>query len=301
MVDCGTQMHAANAAAVELADRTVLLTTPDVISVRGAKRMVRLWDRLQIRKAEETLTVVNRASRHTEIQPQLVSRVIGTPVARTTVPAHFKELQSRAGRRPHAGPGRQGQRAAGACGASPANWAWPRPPARAGGAARTPGPRSGGRRRGRSRQGRGAGGGTGADGGSAGPGHRALPPGGGDQGALTVEFAGMAPIVLVTLALLWQCVLIGYTFSLAGNAADEAARAATGAAAYGDPQGACETAAREHLPAKWRAPSSISCCAVAGCGRRTSICARRSCSPARATSPSRSTARRARRRRDERR
>ncbi len=60
--------------------------------------------------------------------------------------------------------------------------------------------------------------------------------------------------------LLWQCVLIGYTFSLAGNSADEAARAATAAAAaYGDPQSACEDAARAHLPAKWRTDAAVSC------------------------------------------
>ncbi|WP_326692755.1 AAA family ATPase [Streptomyces sp. NBC_01795] len=313
VVDCGTQMHAANAAAVELADRTVLLTTPDVISVRGAKRMVRLWDRLQVRKAEETVTVVNRASRHTEIQPQLISRIIGTPVARTTVPAQFKELQSAldAGRM-------QDLDAKGSV--RQALWSLAGELGLAAGSQETGGggTGTGGRRRGRQSRG---------SGGSAAPGHRSLPAGGGspgrerervqrqqalppgssassppgpppgppsnappgsppgspsrfgsdrgavafvrrrlapppgegDRGSLTVEFAGMAPIVLVTLALLWQCVLIGYTFSLAGNAADEAARAATGAAAYGDPQGACVAAAREHLPAKWRDSSSISC------------------------------------------
>ncbi|WP_208885447.1 AAA family ATPase [Streptomyces armeniacus] len=94
VIDCGTQMHAANAAAIEMADRALLITTPDVVSVRAAKRMVRLWDRLQIRKAEETVTAVNRASRHTEIQPALVARIVGTPVARATVPANFKELHA---------------------------------------------------------------------------------------------------------------------------------------------------------------------------------------------------------------
>jgi pilus assembly protein CpaE len=84
-------------------------------------------------------------------------------------------------------------------------------------------------------------------------------PGDGERGALTVEFAGLVPIVLITLALLWQCVLIGYTFSLAGNSADEAARAATAAAAHGDPQGACRSAAQSHLPAAWRSASSVSC------------------------------------------
>ncbi|MFE4860208.1 CpaE family protein [Streptomyces sp. NPDC056670] len=94
VVDCGTQTTAANAAAVEMADVALLVTTPDVISVRGAKRTVRMWDRLQIRKAEETTTVVNRHTRNTEIQPPLVQKITGTRVAQNAVPAHFKELQS---------------------------------------------------------------------------------------------------------------------------------------------------------------------------------------------------------------
>ncbi|MER6913668.1 AAA family ATPase [Streptomyces sp. NPDC000594] len=93
VVDCGTQMHNANAAAVEMADIALLVTTPDVIAVRGAKRMVRLWDRLQIRKAEGTVAVVNRHNRATEIQPALIEKITGTRVARTTVPAAYKELQ----------------------------------------------------------------------------------------------------------------------------------------------------------------------------------------------------------------
>ncbi|WP_189968600.1 AAA family ATPase [Streptomyces violascens] len=94
VVDCGTQMNAANAAAVEMADVALLVTTPDVVSVRGAKRTVRMWDRLQIRKAEETTTLVNRHTRHTEIQPPLVQKITGTRVAQTAIPAHFKELQA---------------------------------------------------------------------------------------------------------------------------------------------------------------------------------------------------------------
>ncbi|MFF3193455.1 AAA family ATPase [Streptomyces misionensis] len=94
VVDCGAQLGGAGAAAVETADTALLVTTPDVIAVRAAKRTVRMWDRLQIRKAEETTTVVNRHSRHTEIQPALVQRITGTALARTAVPAHFKELQA---------------------------------------------------------------------------------------------------------------------------------------------------------------------------------------------------------------
>ncbi|MGI5480973.1 AAA family ATPase [Streptomyces lavendofoliae] len=94
VVDCGTHLNSANAAAIEMADTTLLLVTPDVVAVRAAKRMVRLWDRLQIRKAEETVTVVNRHNRNSEIQPPLVERITGTRVAKTSVPANFKELQS---------------------------------------------------------------------------------------------------------------------------------------------------------------------------------------------------------------
>ncbi|MGW7313188.1 AAA family ATPase [Streptomyces sp. NPDC054865] len=93
VVDCGTQVTGANATAVEMADVAVLVATPDVVSVRAAKRMVRMWERLQVRKAEDTTVVVNRWSKHTEIQPALIEKITKTRVARTPVPAAFKELQ----------------------------------------------------------------------------------------------------------------------------------------------------------------------------------------------------------------
>ncbi|MGW1841235.1 AAA family ATPase [Streptomyces sp. NPDC001966] len=94
VIDCGSQLQGASAAAIEMADTALLVTTPDVIAVRGAKRVVRMWDRLQIRKAEETVTLVNRFIRNTEIQPQLIEKITGTTTANTAVPANFKELQA---------------------------------------------------------------------------------------------------------------------------------------------------------------------------------------------------------------
>ncbi|MFF8278625.1 CpaE family protein [Streptomyces lateritius] len=93
VVDCGTYLNGANAAAVEMADAAVLVTTPDVVAVRAAKRVVRMWDRLQVRKAEETICLVNRYTRATEIQPVLIQKITGTRMAGVVVPAHFKELQ----------------------------------------------------------------------------------------------------------------------------------------------------------------------------------------------------------------
>lgn len=93
VIDGGSQMNGANAAAIEMADIALLVTTPDVVAVRGAKRIVRMWDRLQVRKAEETTTLVNRYSRNTEIQPPLIQKITGTRIAGTAIPANFKELQ----------------------------------------------------------------------------------------------------------------------------------------------------------------------------------------------------------------
>ncbi|WP_405830112.1 CpaE family protein [Streptomyces sp. NBC_01176] len=233
IVDCGSQMNSATAAAVEMADQALLLVTPDVVAVRAAKRMVRMWDRLQIRKAEETTTVVNRFARGTEIQPSLVQRITGTKVAASAVPAAFKELQSvvDAGRLQDLDTRSTVKHALWALAAELGLAV-----AQEGG--------GGGRRR------------------KASPdrGTSALRRRGGDRGAVTLEFAGMFPILLVVMTILWQCVLYGYSYSLAGNAADEAARAATAAYAVdpGGYQGACAAAGSRHLPGAWRG-AAINC------------------------------------------
>lgn len=84
----------------------------------------------------------------------------------------------------------------------------------------------------------------------------------GDSGQVAVEFVGMLPLILLTLVLLWQCVLIGYTYTLAGNAADEAARAG----AVGDD---CGEAARRHLDGAWASGASVSCPESGGLVRAT--------------------------------
>ncbi|WP_328942812.1 pilus assembly protein [Streptomyces sp. NBC_00250] len=72
-----------------------------------------------------------------------------------------------------------------------------------------------------------------------------------DRGQVAVEFVGMVPVILLTLALLWQVVLVGYTYTLAGNAADEGVREE---AVRGD----CEGAARRHLDGAWTAQVNCS-------------------------------------------
>ncbi|MYZ37067.1 pilus assembly protein [Streptomyces sp. SID4917] len=79
----------------------------------------------------------------------------------------------------------------------------------------------------------------------------------GDRGQAAIEFTGMVPIILATVVLLWEAALVGYTFSLAGNAADEAVRAAT-VAVPGTRVAACTEAAEEDLPGAWNL-ADVSC------------------------------------------
>lgn len=68
----------------------------------------------------------------------------------------------------------------------------------------------------------------------------------------------MTPLIILTLVLVWQCVLVGYAFVLAGNAADEAVRAGT-ATPRGARVGACETAGLEDLSDAWRGGARVTC------------------------------------------
>ncbi|MDX3682675.1 MULTISPECIES: TadE family protein [unclassified Streptomyces] len=84
-----------------------------------------------------------------------------------------------------------------------------------------------------------------------------------DRGQLTIEFTGMVPIILVTLVLLWQAVLVGYTFTLASGAADEGVRAAVASGAW-DRRSSCEAAVHERLPSAWDGPARIRECGTTG-------------------------------------
>ncbi len=72
-----------------------------------------------------------------------------------------------------------------------------------------------------------------------------------DRGQVSVELLGVTPLILLVLVLVWQFVLLGYGFVLAGHAADEAARAA---AVGNDPR----AAALADLPSGWTSGVTVS-------------------------------------------
>lgn len=92
VIDCGSRLDDATAMALELADDAVLLTTPDVVSLRTARRTVALWERLNVRRADRVQLVLNRASRRYEVQPELVKRIVPAPLV-ASIPDAFAELE----------------------------------------------------------------------------------------------------------------------------------------------------------------------------------------------------------------
>ncbi|MFC0037865.1 AAA family ATPase [Actinomadura rayongensis] len=96
IVDSGSQVTDANAMAVELADQVIITATPDVPSMRGAKRMTQLWTRLQIRREEDVLVLLTRQDRRNEIQPDLARKMVGAPLMKATIPASFRALEEAA-------------------------------------------------------------------------------------------------------------------------------------------------------------------------------------------------------------
>ncbi|MFH9563903.1 TadE family protein [Streptomyces globisporus] len=78
-----------------------------------------------------------------------------------------------------------------------------------------------------------------------------------DRGQTAVEFLGMTPFIILIMLVLWECALIGYTFSLAGNAADVGARKGSGAEFA--PGTACRQGALKDLPDAWSKNAVVKC------------------------------------------
>lgn len=186
VLDIGSVLTPAGACAVEIADRAVLVATPDVLSMRGCRRTARLWERLRLRPEQDVTVLLNRISRSVEVQPELAARLARLPISEVGVPAAFRAFEAAANTgEPDRLVDRDTRRAltrvAEALGAR-------QPP--------EPVPASGRRARRR------------------------------DGGQAAVELMGLLPVLGVLLLALLQGAAIGYGQILAGQAAAAAARVA---------------------------------------------------------------------------
>jgi pilus assembly protein CpaE len=222
VVDIGAVTSEASAIAAELATQVVVVTTPDVLALRGVRRLRDLWKRLGVREDDDVRVVLNQASRRREIQPDLARKVVGETMTQTTIPADFDALEAAV----NTGvPARMADaKLRGAFGALAHELDMvPR--------AEEPAPE----------EPRGL-----------------LARLGAERGQATVEFMGILPAVIVVFLALWQIALIGLTYVSAGHAANDGARrlATNPSAAGADPP--YRQAALEDLGPAWRKGAEIS-------------------------------------------
>jgi pilus assembly protein CpaE len=205
----------------------VIVATPDVVALRGVKRLRDLWRRLQVREDEDVTVVLNRTSRKLEIQPDLARKVVSSSVAATTIPDDFGALEASVNtgvpaRVEDAKLRGAFERLAAELEILPG--------------AEEPEPPGGGEPRG------------------------LLARLGGERGQSTVEAMGLLPVLAVIVLGMWQMGLVGYTYMLAGHAAREGARELAT-----DPTddverpklNPYEVIARDDLPKAWRGGAEI--------------------------------------------
>ncbi|HEU4675399.1 MAG TPA: AAA family ATPase [Motilibacteraceae bacterium] len=251
VVDCGSVLTEAAAVAVALADEVVVVTTPDVVALRGVRRATQLWERLELRREADVRVLLNRASRASEVQVDTAGRVVGLPLLPVVVPAAFRRLEAAV----NAG--------------DPAlveDRRWRERVSELGRSLGTLGPAPQGRRLRRGRRGPtserpgvepaghsdlavvGAGGGA-ARAGRTGRAGRARPGGGAgaDRGSSSIELLGLTPVLTGLVAALLAAALTGWTLLLAGSAAQRAARAVT----VGADEDQARRAALAVLPGAW--------------------------------------------------
>ncbi|MQA96955.1 MAG: AAA family ATPase [Streptosporangiales bacterium] len=93
VIDCGSHLTEASAMALEGADRVVLTATPDLPALRAARRTVKMWGRLNVRKDDDLAILLVKQSRKNEVQPDFARKILKLPLLKFTVPAVFRELE----------------------------------------------------------------------------------------------------------------------------------------------------------------------------------------------------------------
>jgi pilus assembly protein CpaE len=209
--DVGAVTTPAGAVATELAEDVLVVATQDVPSLRAANRLIRLWERLRVREGGVSV-VLNRTRKDAEVTVELARRVSAAPLRTTSIPGAFGELEAATNT---GAPERLQQGEAFKALQALAEEVGVVPQAA---------PRRRLRLRAAARA---------------------------ESGQVSVETAGLTGVVLLFILVLWQLVLVGYTFELANNSA----RAGSRALAVGEP---AEPVARDDLPRAWRSGARVS-------------------------------------------
>lgn len=81
IIDCGCRMDDPLATALDFADLILVVSTPDVPSVRGVRRLREDMNRLDIGAQTPVELIVNKSSKHLEVQPASAAKMAELPLA----------------------------------------------------------------------------------------------------------------------------------------------------------------------------------------------------------------------------
>lgn len=226
VVDLGASVTEASVIGAEMASKVLVVTTPDVAALRGARRLAALWQRLQVRETDEdVLVLLNRTSRKVEVQPELARKVVRGRFTRTTVPAAFGALEAAVNTGVPSRMEDQKMRAAYGALAAEVDAAVAAGDQRSDDDGDEP--------------------------------RGLLARLGGDRGQSTAEAMGLLPILAVVILGIWQIGLVGYTYTLAGHAAREGARELATDPTDTRKDKPYAKVARADLPKPWRGGAKV--------------------------------------------
>lgn len=93
IVDAGSHVTPAHAAAIEVSDEVIAMVTPDVLSLRSWRRLMSVWESLGVREETDVHLLVNRVSREDVLGPDAIAKLTSAQVVSTRLPAMFRALE----------------------------------------------------------------------------------------------------------------------------------------------------------------------------------------------------------------
>ena len=80
IVDCGSHLDDATAAALDLANLVTVVCSPEVPALRAVRRFKESTERLDLAQGTQMSVILNRTSRNNEIQPTTAAKLVGMPL-----------------------------------------------------------------------------------------------------------------------------------------------------------------------------------------------------------------------------
>lgn len=219
VIDTGSVMGEANSTALEMAEQVVVVTTPDVLALRGVHRLTAMWKRIGVSPEGKVQVVLNHTKRSNDLHLDSVRKIVNMAVLDSTVP-QTPEIEIAVNRRQPADAPQSFRRGvlavAAELGIVPAQDLSERPSSRRATLGRSQ--RSKKKHKGRR--------GAAHQPEDSSPLLEREPADAPERGAVSIEFLAVVPLVGLLLAAVLQMILVGTTWIFASHAANEGARAA---------------------------------------------------------------------------